>query len=215
MTDATSFSGQDLTATQSASKKARQKPVAKKLPVRAATAADIDLIHARLAEVIDTSPYYGDRFKDFEKKRMSKRYLRTLLAADPYHLMIIVADDEPAGFMITSPQYGTLWLHWSYIFPEKRRASLAMMGLRALIAHFDNGRFHKIATYTKDGNPAVALLKRFKFDLTCTLKKHIFGEDYLLYELPLTKTEDGYDMGTGMGRLGRLKARLKKLLPSR
>ncbi|MCF6303564.1 MAG: hypothetical protein L3J13_10300, partial [Devosiaceae bacterium] len=87
--------------------------------------------------------------------------------------------------------------------------------LRALIEHFDNGRFHKIATYTKLGNPAVALLKRFKFDLTCTLKNHIFGEDYMLYELPLTKTQKGYDTGTGMGRLGRIKARIRTLLPTR
>ena len=186
---------------------------AKKSPIRPATSADINMIHARLMEAIDTSPYYVDEFKEFEKQRMGKNYLRTLLAADPYHLMILLAGDKPAGFMITSPQYGTLWLHWSYIFPEMRRASIAMMGLRALIAHYDNGKFHKISTYTKDGNPAVALLKRFKFNLTCVLKNHIFGEDYLLYELPLTKTEQGYDLGTGLGRLGRLKARLRSFLP--
>ncbi len=190
------------------------KPVvkAKKSPVRAATMADIDLIHARLMEAIDTSPHYSERFKAFEKERMGKRYLRTLVAVDPYHILIVVADNKPAGFMITSPQYGALWLHWSYIFPEMRRASLAMAGLRALIAHWDNGQYHKISTYTKDGNPAVALLKRFKFALTANLENHIFGEDYLLYELPLTKTIEGYDRGTGMGRLGRLKARLRAML---
>ena len=193
---------------------ARSKPatVAKKGPVRAATLADIDIVHTRLMEAIDTSPHYTDRFKAFEKQRMGKRYLRTLLAVDPYHILIVVADNKPAGFMITSPQYGALWLHWSYIFPEMRRASLAMAGLRALIAHWDNGQYHKISTYTKDGNPAVALLKRFKFSLTANLKNHIFGEDYLLYELPLTKTKEGYDYGTGLGRLGRLKARIRTLL---
>lgn len=190
---------------------ATPKPVAKtkKSPVRAATHADVNLIHTRLMEAIETSPYYTERFKEFEKQRMGKRYLRALIAADPYHILIIVADDKPAGFMITSPQYGTLWLHWSYIFPEMRRASLALAGLRALIAHWDNGQYHKISTYTKEGNPAVALLKRFKFSLTANIENHIFGEDYLLYELPLIKTIEGYDRGTGMGRLGLLKAQLR------
>ncbi len=214
MSDVSTFSADALSQPEQNTKPKRANPVAaKKSPMRPATMADINLIHARLMEAIETSPYYLDEFKEFEKQRMGKRYLRTLIAADPYHVMILLAGDEPAGFMITSPQYGTLWLHWSYIFPEMRRVSLALMGLRALIAHYDNGRFHKIATYTKHGNPAVALLKRFKFDLTCELKTHIFGEDYLLYELPLNKTEEGYDTGTGLGRLGRLKARLKAFLP--
>lgn len=189
------------------------KPVgkAKKSPVRAATLADVNLIHARLMEAIETSPYYTDRFKTYEKEHMSKRYLRTLIALDPYHILVIVADNKPAGFMITSPQYGALWLQWSYIFPEMRRASLALAGLRALIAHWDNGRYHKISTYTKDGNPAVALLKRFKFSLIANLENHMFGEDYLLYEFPLTKTKEGYDRGTSMGRLGRFKARFRAM----
>ncbi|HHS83272.1 MAG TPA: GNAT family N-acetyltransferase [Devosia sp.] len=181
-------------------------------PVRAATLADVDLIYQRVCEVIDTSPYYSDLFKTFEKQRLNKRYLRSLIKADPWYVMVIVADDEPAGFMITSPQYGALWLHWSYIFPEKRRASLAMAGLKALIRHFDNGRFHKIATYTKPGNPAVALLHRFKFDHICTLENHIFGEDYMLFEKPLNKTEQGYDMGMGIGLMGRIKERILSLL---
>lgn len=213
MSNHSTLSAGPLSPQKHDAKAERANPVAaKKSPVRAATMADVNLIHSRLMEAIETSPFYLEEFKEFEKKRMGKRYLRTLIAADPYHVMVILADDKPAGFMISSPQYGTLWLHWSYIFPEMRRVSLALMGLRALIAHYDNGRFHKIATYTKHGNPAVALLKRFKFDLTCELKTHIFGEDYLLYELPLTKTEEGYDTGTGLGRLGRLKARLKSLL---
>ncbi len=181
-------------------------------PVRPATMADLDLVHARLMEVIETSPHYSARFKEFEKQRMGKPFLRQLIAHDPHHVMLVVAADEPAGFMITSPQYGALWLHWSYIFPEKRRASLAMASLRALIQHWDNGRFHKIATYTKPGNPAEALLKRFRFDLTCTLKNHIFGEDYLLYERALNKVEEGYDRGINMGWRARLKTRLRSAL---
>ncbi len=187
----------------------------KKPIVRAATAADINMVHQRLMEAIDTSPFYSDKFKTFEKQRLDKDYLRALFDLDPHHLMIFIADDEPAGFMLTSPQCGSLWLHWSYIFPEKRRASLAMSGFRAMVEHWDNGRFHKIGTYTKPGNAVTAILKRYKFTLTCTLENHLFGEDYLLYERKLNKTVPGYDNGVSTpGLKGRIKKYFSSLLSS-
>ena len=180
--------------------------------IRAATSADIDLIHTRLMEVINTSPHYSDLFKQYESARLDKAYLANLIAMDPFHVMICLTGEETVGFMITGPELGTLWLYWSYIFPEKRRASLAMACLRDMIRHWDNGRFHKISTYIRPGNDAVALLNRFRFTHTCTLEKHIFGEDYMLYELPLNKVADGYDFGVNVGRLGRIKGRLRAAL---
>lgn len=180
--------------------------------VRAATAADIGEVHTRLMEVIETSPHYSETFKHYEMARLSKTYLTNLMEIDPHHIMICLSKGEPAGFMITGPELGTLWLYWSYIFPEKRRATLAMACFRDLIAHWDHGRFHKISTYVRPGNDAVALLKRFRFNLTCTLEKHIFGQDYLLYELALTKVDPEYDHGMNMGRLGRIKGRIKAVL---
>ena len=164
-------------------------------------------------EAIDTSPFYSPLFKDYEKARLTKGYLRNLVAMDPHHVMIVLSGNETAGFMISGPELGTLWLYWSYVFPEKRRATLAMASLRSFIEHWDNGRFHKIATYTRpDNNTATALMKRFKFNHVCTLEKHIFGEDYIHWERTLNKTEQGYDFGVGPGLAGRLKSRIAKLV---
>ncbi len=180
--------------------------------IRAATPADIDLIHTRLMEVINTSPHYNDLFKQYESARLNKAYLANLIAMDPFHVMICLSGEETVGFMITGPELGTLWLYWSYIFPEMRRASLALACFRDMLEHWRNGRFHKISTYIRPGNDAVAIVKRFKFVHTCTLEKHIFGEDYMLYELPLNKVADGYDFGVNLGRLGRIKGRLRSAL---
>ncbi|RKH92550.1 hypothetical protein D7Y15_43740, partial [Corallococcus sp. AB030] len=59
------------------------------MTIRAATAADIDLIHRELVDVIASSPHYNDRFKAHETARLNKNFLRTLLALDPWHIMIM------------------------------------------------------------------------------------------------------------------------------
>ncbi len=187
----------------------------KKTPtkLKPALITDIDKIHTLLMQAIDDSPYYNNEFKQFEKNRLTKNYLLALHNEDPAHIMKMIDDDETAGFMISGPELGTLWLYWSYLMPEHRKGLLAMSAMHAFIKHWDNGRFHKIATYTKSGNKAAeVIMKRAKFKHICTLENHIFGEDYHLYERALTKVTKTYDKGLNVeGRLGRFKKKLKKL----
>lgn len=181
----------DLTANSTVQNEAGPSPY-----IRPATLGELDQVHAWIMEAVTDSPFYNDTFKAFEKARLSKEYLRNLHATDPAHIMVMTDDDDPVGFMMSGPEYGTLWLYWSYLIPEKRRSTQAMSSMRAFIAYWDNGRFHKIATYTKNGNRAAeAIMKRLGFKFICTLENHIFGEDYLLYEHTLTKTSQDYDRG--------------------
>jgi len=181
-------------------------------PWRAGRYSDIDLVHGRLMEAIATSTHYGEEFKAYEKARLTKDFLAGLIALDPYHVLIIEHEAKPGAFMLSGPELGTLWLYWSYVFPEARKSRLGFAGIGYFLRQWDNGRFHKVATYTKAGNDAAAaLMLRYGFKHTTTLEKHIFGEDFLLYERFLNKVEPGYDRGVPSGPVNKLRYRLKRL----
>lgn len=180
---------------------------------RAATAEDLDLIHAELMNVIDESPHYNAEFKAWEKARLTKSYLRMLQRQDPWHVMALVSEGKVGGALISGPEFGAIFRYWSWIFPAFRQSRLGMHGMRAFDEHFDNGKFHKAYTFVRPENEvALALLRRYGYAETAVLRNHIFGQDYCVMEKPYTKTTEGYDHGVGVGRIGRAIARINELL---
>jgi len=179
---------------------------------RAATFADVGMIHRELMDLIDSMPFYGDAFKAHEKARLDKTFLRTLITIDPWHVMILEMDGVPGGFLISGPECGTVFQFWSCIFPAFRRSSLGMYGMRAFVEHFDNHRFHKASTFVRPENKvALALLKRYGYEQVALLENHIFGEDYCVMERKFTKAVEGYDRGLAVPFAARMKLRLMGL----
>jgi RimJ/RimL family protein N-acetyltransferase len=200
----------DLTLTSAAPAEAKAAP---RFATRAATPADLPLIHRELMAVIDESPHYNAEFKAHEKSRLTLAYLQLLQRNDPWHVMCLLSEGKIGGALISGPEFGAIFRYWSWIFPAFRQTRLGMHGMRAFDEHFDNGRFHKAYTFVRPENEvALALLRRYGYAQTCVLKTHIFGQDYCVMEKPYTKVTDTYDHGVGRGRLGRIAARISRLL---
>ena len=181
--------------------------------VRAATSDDIAQIRAHLIEAIDTSPYYNDAFKANEKARLGTDFIFALIAANPWYVPIISYKGKMAGFILTTPEQGVLCAAWIYVSPHFRQTSIAIAAIGFLIRRWDHGRFHKISCYIRPDNArAEAVMKHFGFEQTALLRTHMFGEDYLLLERPLTKSADGYDKGPQLGRINLARLKIKHAL---
>jgi RimJ/RimL family protein N-acetyltransferase len=175
---------------------------------------EIEAVHRMVTDAVETSPYYNDEFKAYEGARLTATYLAELLRTDPRHVMTIRENGELAGFILSGPEFGILWQYWSYLDPKHRSGTLAMRVMRNYQSVWQNDRFHKILTYSRPENKvSIALMERYGYKRVAELKQHLFGQDYLLYEYPLTKTRPGYDHGIGAGIRASLHYRIRQTLP--
>jgi len=174
-----------------------------------ATSDDLIWLLENVHKAIDELEFYNDEFKAFEKQRVNANLLRALLEYDPHHLLVLRKNGERAGFMISGPDNGVVFLYWSYILPEFRRSKLAIVGNTYFVNYFTNGNWHKLSTFTRtDNRTALIILKRFGWTEVADLKKHIFGEDYKIFEIDLEKTIPGYKPFVVIGRFGRIKLKI-------
>lgn len=178
----------------------------KQLLVRPGLVADIPQLYKMLMKEVEQNPYYNQITKSTEKERLTPAYLKHLHAIEPQLLMVGEVEGEIVGFIIACPHQGALIMDWALALDEYKSYHVSANVLRGFISHFDQGQWHKISAYVRTSNRRPALLlSAFKFKKSCVLKEHFFGEDYALWELPLNKIKEGYELGIRLGKLGRLK----------
>jgi RimJ/RimL family protein N-acetyltransferase len=182
-------------------------------PLRPAKLSDAETVHHMFLDAVDNSPYYNVAFKTRERERFSPSILRALITADPnYVLLVITPEGKTAGFILSGPENGILIYYWGYLKPEFRRGMLASTSMRSFTKLWDFDKFHKICVYAKPDNRVSALLmQRLGYQHIALLKKHAFGEDVLLFEKELTKSDPDYAASVGVGISGRIAQKLKAL----
>jgi ribosomal protein S18 acetylase RimI-like enzyme len=162
-----------------------------------------------LVEAIDTSPYYNEEFKAFEKARFSELFVRKLIALDPWYVCVVDNGEDVVAFSFTVPEFGILWACWAYVRLDYRQSAAGLSMLRDHIAHWQDHRFHKIACYVRpDNRGALTIFRRLGLRETATLSSHIFGHDFVMLELPRRKVIADYDNGVAVPLSRRLAIQL-------
>jgi L-amino acid N-acyltransferase YncA len=175
---------------------------------------DVPLVHRLIQKAIRSSPLYCEQMKEHESSRYTRGYLRALVAADPHYVFLVLAsDDKVAGFIVSGPEYGNVVVYWVYLEPDYRVGALAMRAMRDFVDYWDNGRFHKITAFVRPENRSpLLIMKRNGYRQVAFLEKHLFGEDYFLFERPLTKVEPGYQGPIAVGLRGRVMLKLRAMM---
>lgn len=163
-------------------------------PLRPALPSDAEFVHANLKVALAETFGAVPQFVKNESARFSTVYLRALIAANPAYVFIMENAGKRAGFMVSGPEHGSVVLYWSFIDPAHRKGNLALSCMSNYVKHWDNNRFHKIASYTTAENRVAQLLmRRNGFREIVKLEKHVLGQDLILFERPLNKALEGYD----------------------
>ena len=178
-------------------------------PLRPALAQDIPLVHAQLVKALTEVFPHLPEFVAHEARRFSPDYLRVMVNANPAYVFVVEVNGQNAGFMLSGPEQGNLVYYWGYIEPAHRKGGLAIAAMAQFTQHWDNGRFHKITAYTTAENRiAQLLMQRNGYKLVGTLERHIFGQDFILFERLLNKALPGYDETPYMRLRSQIKTRL-------
>ena len=186
-------------------------------PLRQAGWRDIEFVRQVIASAIGETLGEAEDFRSQELARFSRARLRALMEADRNYVLIATSPDgKDVGILVSGPEQGALVLYWVYLLPEYRLGSFALKSLGSYLGLWDHGRFHKITAYTRASNrPPQALLMRKGFRKVALLEKHLFGEDFVLFDYPLTKAVPGYDPMVYPGFLKRLTLALRAWFATR
>ncbi len=154
------------------------------LPIKASEANNL----SRLAKcVILGIPYYSDFAKreclrDFQVKKIRKD-LR-----DRNNLLVAAREDGKfvgfmRGFFDGGISSGIFWLQWVGVDPEHRRGDVAGKMLDYIEGKVKKSYgCHKIVCVIRPGNkPSLSLFAKKNYRRLALLKRHWYGEDFLLY----------------------------------
>jgi ribosomal protein S18 acetylase RimI-like enzyme len=136
------------------------------------------------AEVVNALPYYNAWAKSTEIDENRPQNL-TLVLEEFKHAVIIAVDKKQkiVGLSISHIDHGTLWVNWICVRKEVRRQEVASRLLYNIIETATRSGLHKVWCDCRTSNKAmINLLTKEGFRLVTTLKKHWYGQDFLLWE---------------------------------
>jgi ribosomal protein S18 acetylase RimI-like enzyme len=155
--------------------------------VRPMTESDAPEVALVIKSVIEPLDYYNDRARGEELSKYRADELARMCADDPDAVLVALSEQHIAGFLISHYDDGLLWLSWFGVAEHCRQRGVGAALLAAFEETAPRRRAHKVWCDTRVPNEASArLLERAGFVRICELKNHWYGQDFFIWEKPLT-----------------------------
>ena len=178
---------------------------------------ELGYVRVHLALAVDELLGAESDFARFEKARFAGTFLVSLIEADPGFVVIVqTLQGQRAGFIIGVPEMGAIVLSWGYIEPRFRKGTLAMRAFGEFVRQWDHRNYDKIIYYALPSNrQSEAIGRHAKFETVGLLRRHFYGQDFVMYQKFYNKDLPGYaKLPASKGLSGRMVARFRRLLQS-
>jgi RimJ/RimL family protein N-acetyltransferase len=138
---------------------------------------------ALVQEIVSSLPYYNDRAKAAEIQKYTSAGLLMSIHEDPDSVLVANLAGQIVGFCISRYDDGVLWLAWIATHPHWRRQGVAAKLLAALEHTASRRSCHKVWCDCRTSNEASkALLSQVGYTPIATVRKHWYGQDFILWE---------------------------------
>lgn len=133
--------------------------------------------------VLEPLDLYNAWAKRVEFEKYSQANVPALLAADSHSILLAFEGSEIAGFFVTRPDDGPLWLSWFGVLPKYRGLKLTDRLFARGIAEARERGIGKIWCDCRVNNVyAMAIFERHGFTRLARLDQHWFGLDFYIWE---------------------------------
>jgi len=137
--------------------------------------------------VLSAVPYYNERAKSAERLKYTSVRLQELTAADPESVLVASIDTQVVGYCFNERDDELLWLSWFGVHLDFRKRGVGQKLLDAFEDRARSMRSHKVWCDTRTNNSeSISVLMRQGFQPLCTARNHWYGQDFILWEKPIT-----------------------------
>lgn len=149
--------------------------------------AEAESLSRSIVGLISGLTYYNEFARASEIAKYSAGDLLDSIREDSDSILVAVRASEILGFCINKYDDGLLWLSWIAVLPGYRGRGIAEKLLGRMEESAKARGIHKIWCDSRTVNEsAKALLSKIGYRQLCTVENHWYGQDFILWEKPLT-----------------------------
>lgn len=159
--------------------------------IRRASEGDLNVLHDIFKKLVNSLAYYNDQAKQNEIKKYSVEELKHKINEDPDSVLVAEEDRNILGFCFSRLDDMLIWIEWFGVVEPARKKGVA----RSLVAHLEstaNGRnAHKVWCDCRTENmKSINLLSTSGYQPICTVKKHWYGQDFILWQKEISVLDE-------------------------